>query len=329
MRHESKLLFEGYQNPESKFSHFRDDSSYVYFNSAENVTTSTSNDLNLKVAINHNISDDVLYTVNFTRLRFRSLNTVDGKTPSEFSTAGLPGTLPSGSWRYSGISSEDFYTDPDNPYYVTAYDWPAYTNRTTTAYNLKADITSKKWQNHQFKTGVQFIYNDLDENSINFPGRVRRLTDGSLVQGGRANTFHNFNPEASYYVQDKWAVPGHDRERRRQDRFLFPGKQHRDTDRSDEIDQNVDKYKFQISPRLGFAFPITDRTSSISITDGSPSGRAGTSSSEPRTCSSDRAFSAIPISTRSSPSRTRPAFRTSSTKRSRGTSSCSTRTSSG
>ncbi len=169
VRHESKLQFEGYQNPESKFSHFRDDSSYVYFNSAENVTTGTSNDLNLKFAINHNISDDVLYTINFTRLRFKSLNTVDGKTPSEFSTAGLPGTLPSGSWRYSGISSEDFYTDPDNPYYVTAYDWPAYTNRVTTAYNLKADITSKKWQNHQFKTGVQFIYNDLDENRSTSP----------------------------------------------------------------------------------------------------------------------------------------------------------------
>jgi hypothetical protein len=259
VRHESKLLFEGFQNPESKFSHFRDDSSYVYFNSAENVTTGTSNDLNLKFAINHNVSDDVLYTVNFTRLRFKSLNTVDGKEPAEFSTAGHPGTLPSGSWRYSGISSEDFYTDPDNPYYVTGYDWPAYTNRVTTAYNLKADITSKKWQNHQFKTGVQFIYNDLDENSINFPGRVRRLNDGSLAQGGRSNTFHNFNPEASYYVQDKWAYQGMIVNGGVRIDFFSPGNNNEIQIRSDEIDQNVDKYKFQISPRLGFAFPITDR----------------------------------------------------------------------
>jgi hypothetical protein len=259
VRHESKLLFEGFQNPESRFSHFRDDSSYVYFNSADNVTTGTSDDLNLKVAINHNISDDVLYTVNFTRLRFKSLSTVNGKTPAEFSTAGTPGTLPSGSWRYSGISSEDFYTDPDNPYYVTAYDWPQYLDRITTAYNLKADITSKKWQNHQFKTGVQFIYNDLNDNQLNFPGRQRRLTDGSLVQGGSQNTYHNFNPEASYYVQDKWAYQGMIVNGGVRIDFFSPGNNNKILIRSSEIDQNVDKYKFQISPRLGFAFPITDR----------------------------------------------------------------------
>jgi hypothetical protein len=259
VRHESKLLFEGYQNPESRFSHFRDDSSYVYFNSAENVTTGTSDDLNLKFAINHNISDDVLYTINFTRLRFKSLNTVNGKTPAEYSTAGVPGTLPSGSWRYSGISSEDFYTDPDNPYYVTAYDWPTYSNRITTAYNLKADITSKKWQNHQFRTGIQFIYNDLNENQINFPGRKRRLADGTLVQGGSANTFHNFNPEASYYVQDKWAYQGMIVNGGVRIDFFTPGNNTEILIHSSEINQNVDKYKFQISPRLGFAFPITDR----------------------------------------------------------------------
>ncbi|MCI0478915.1 carboxypeptidase regulatory-like domain-containing protein, partial [Candidatus Uhrbacteria bacterium] len=259
VRHESKLLFEGYQNPESKFSHFRDDTSYVYFNSANNVTTGTSDDLNLKVAINHNISDDVLYTINLTRLQFNSLNTVDGQEPAEFATAGLPGTLPSGSWRYSGVSSEDFYTDPDNPYFVTAYDWPAYTDRTTVAYNLKADITSKKWRNHQFKTGVQFIYNDLDENQINFPGRVRRNADGSLSQGGRENTFHNFNPEASYYVQDKWQYQGMIVNGGVRVDFFSPGNNNEILINSSEIDQNVDQYKFQISPRLGFAFPITDR----------------------------------------------------------------------
>ncbi|MCX5753591.1 MAG: carboxypeptidase regulatory-like domain-containing protein [Candidatus Krumholzibacteria bacterium] len=259
VRHESKLLFEGFQNPESRFSHFRDDSSYVYFNAADNVQTGTSDDLNLKFAINHNISDDVLYTVNFTRLRFKSLNTVGDKTPAEFATAGHPGTLPSGSWRYSGISSEDFYTDPDNPYYITAYDWPAYTNRLTTAYNLKADITSKKWQNHQFKTGIQFIYNDLNDNQINFPGRLRRLTDGSLVQGGASNTYHNFNPEASYYVQDKWQYQGMIVNGGVRIDFFSPGNNTEILIRSTEIDQNVDKYKFQISPRLGFAFPITDR----------------------------------------------------------------------
>lgn len=259
VRYDSRLLFEGFQNPESKFSHFRDDSSYVWFNSAERVWTSTSDDLNLKVAINHNISDDVLYTVSLTRLEFKAYNTVEGKDPAEFETAGLPSTLPSGTWRYSGVSDQNYYTDPDYPYFVTCYDYPQYLNRLSTTYNLKADLTSKKWQNHQFKTGVQFIYNDLDEESRNSPGRQRPLGDGTYMQGLSANVFHNFNPEASYYVQDKWQYQGMVVNGGVRVDFFSPGNNTQIEINSSEIDPNVDQYKFQISPRLGFAFPITDK----------------------------------------------------------------------
>jgi hypothetical protein len=258
-RYENKMLFEGYQNPESKFSHFRDDSSYTYFNSAERVVTNTSDDLNMKVALNHNISDDVLYTMSLTRLRFKLLSTVDGKDPNEYSTSGLPSTLPSGSWRYSGVSDQIFYTDTDYPYFVTCYDYPQYTNRLSTAYNLKADLTSKKWENHQFRTGIQFIYNDLDEKVLYYPGQQRALGNGQYMQGLTANAFRNFNPEASYYVQDKWQYQGMIVNGGVRVDFFSPGNNTEITIQSSEIDKNVDKYKFQISPRLGFAFPITDR----------------------------------------------------------------------
>jgi hypothetical protein len=252
--YESKMLFEGFQNPESHYSHFRDDSSYVYFNSAERIATRKSDDLNVKFGLSHNISDDVLYTVSFTRLRFKEINTVDNKQPSQFLTAGLPATLPSGSWRYSGVSDQNWYTDTDYPYFVTCYDWPAYTNRLSTAYNLKADITSKKWENHQFKTGVQVLYNDLDEETVNFPARTR--VDGTYLS---SNIFHNFNPEASYYVQDKWQYQGMVVNGGVRVDFFSPGNNSQILIHSSEIDPNVDKYKFQISPRLGFAFPITDK----------------------------------------------------------------------
>jgi hypothetical protein len=254
VRYDSKLLFEGYQNPESHFSHFRDDSSYVYFNSAERISTNVSDDLNLKFGLNHNISDDVLYTINFTRLQFKQVTTVNDKDPNQFTTAGLPATLPSGSYRYSGVSNRIWYTDPDYPYYVTCYDWPAYTDRLSTAYNVKADITSKKWQNHQFKTGIQFIYNDLDEKTINFPAQTR--LDGGYLS---SNIFHNFNPEASYYVQDKWQYQGMVVNGGIRVDFFSPGNNSEILINSSEIDLSVDKYKFQISPRLGFAFPITDK----------------------------------------------------------------------
>ena len=258
-RYENKMLFEGYQNPESKFSHFRDDSSYTYFNSSERVITNKSDDLNMKVALNHNISDDVLYTVSLTRLRFKLMSTVDDKNPNEYSTAGLPSTLPNGSWRYSGVSDQNFYTDTDYPYFVTCYDYPQYTNRLSTAYNLKADLTSKKWENHQFRTGIQFIYNDLDEKVLFSPGRQRPLGNGQFMQGLSANAFRNFNPEASYYVQDKWQYQGMIVNGGVRVDFFSPGNNTEIRIQSSEIDKNVDKYKFQISPRIGFAFPITDR----------------------------------------------------------------------
>jgi hypothetical protein len=258
-RYDNKMLFEGYQNPESKFSHFRDDTSYTYFNSAEHVVTSTSDDLNLKFALNHNISDDVLYTVSLTRLKFKLLANVDGKDPAQYATSGLPVTLPSGSWRYSGVSDQAFYTDPDYPYFVSAYDYPQYTDRSSTAYNLKVDLTSKQWENHQFKTGAQLIYNDLDERVIFYPGRERPIGNGEFLQGLSANQFHNFNPEASYYVQDKWQYQGMVVNGGVRIDFFSPGNNTEIKIQSSEIDKNVDKYKFQISPRLGFAFPITDK----------------------------------------------------------------------
>lgn len=258
-RYESRMLFEGFQNPESKFSHFKNDSSFIYFNSAERTGTAESDNLHLKFAINHNVSDDVLYTVNFSRAQFNRYVTVGGKDPASFSTAGTPVILPNGAFRLSGISDALWYTDPDYPYYVTAYDDPFYQDRESVIYTLKADLTSRKWTNHQFKTGVQLLYNDLNEEVRYYPGSVRLNEDGSYQQGYNVNVFHNFNPEASYYMQDKWQYQGMVVNAGVRLDFFSPGNNTEVTIASSEIDANVEKYKFQVSPRLGFAFPITDR----------------------------------------------------------------------
>ncbi len=259
VRYESRMLFEGFQNPESKFSHFEDDSSYVYFNSAEKTATTTSKNLNLKLAINHNISEDVLYTIKMSRIRFNTLANVNDQQPGEYSTAGQPVILPAGNFQFSGVSNQLFYTDPEYPYFVTAYDYPDYEHTITTTYIFKADLTSKKWENHKFRTGIQFIYNDLNQEDRTYPGRQRQLEDGTYIQGRSVNIFHNFNPEASYYLQDKWHYQGMVVNAGFRMDFFSPGNNAEITINSSEIDPSVEKYKFQLSPRLGFAFPITDR----------------------------------------------------------------------
>jgi len=167
--------------------------------------------------------------------------------------------LPNGAFRFSGISDVLWYTDPDYPYFVTAYDDPYYQDRESVIYTLKADLTSRKWTNHQFKTGVQLLYNDLNEEVRYYPGSLRLNPDGSYLQGFNVNIFHNFNPEASYYMQDKWQYQGMVVNAGVRVDFFSPGNNTEVTIASSEIDTNVEKYKFQVSPRLGFAFPITDR----------------------------------------------------------------------
>ncbi len=258
-RYESKLLFEGFQNPDSEFSHFRDDSSYVYFNSANRTTTTTSDNLQVKVALNHNITDDLLYSINLSRIQFKSFTSVDGKDPEEYLTAGSPVILPSGAFQFSGVSNQAYYTDPEYPYFLTAYDSPFFGDRVSTTYLAKIDITSQQWKNHRFKTGIQFIYNDLDNKTINSPGNLRPLVDGTYQQGTSGNIFHNFNPEASYYIQDKWEYEGMVVNGGVRIDYFSPGNNNEILIVNSEIDPNVEQHKFQISPRLGFAFPITDR----------------------------------------------------------------------
>lgn len=257
--YETKMLFEGFKNPESKFSYFRDDSSYVEFNSAENVTTNENQNLHMKFAINHNISENILYTVNFSRAQFNTYSTVNGKDPEDFTTGGVPIVLPSGSFEFNGVSTRTWYTDPDNPYNITAYDYPFYMDRKTTVYTVKADLTSKQWEGHRAKTGVQFIYNDLDEFVLYYPGSLRQFEDGTYMQGTSKNDFHNFNPEGSFYVQDKWDYKGMVVNAGVRIDFFSPGNATDIEIASTEIDTMVDELKVQVSPRLGFAFPITDR----------------------------------------------------------------------
>ncbi len=262
---QNKVLFEGFQNPDSKFSYFRDDSSYVYFNSAERTNVGVSNNLNLKVALNHNINDNVLYMINLSRTQFdRTVSVIDPvtgemKDPQAFDVAGKPMILPSGVYLVGGVSDARWYTDPEYPYFVDCYDYPFYQDRSSVIYTLKADITSQQWMGHVFKTGIQFIYNDLEDRAINSPGSVRRLEDGSYMIGTSANIFHNFNPEASFYVQDKWEYQGMVVNAGMRFDFFSPGNDAEILINSSEIDPSVEKYKFQISPRLGFAFPLTDR----------------------------------------------------------------------
>jgi hypothetical protein len=254
------VLFSGYQFPESQFSNFKDDSSYVFFNSADRTPETINENLQLKLGFNHSLSDKLLYTVNLSRAEFVQSRTVDGKTPAEFSTAGLPTTLPDGTIIQSGVSQAVWYTDSNHPYFITAYDYPFYRDRTSVTWLFKSDITSEQLQGHRLKSGVQFIYNELNQDDRIEPGRTRyNPSEETWQQGRNVNQFVNYNPEAAFYVQDKWDYEGMVVNAGLRLEYFSTGNNDEIAVRSSEVDQTVEVNKFNWSPRLGFAFPITDR----------------------------------------------------------------------
>jgi outer membrane receptor for ferrienterochelin and colicin len=258
------VLFEGYQFPESNFSNFQNDSSYVFFNSAERTPETIDQNLQLKLGFNHQLTEKVLYSINLSRAEFiqnRAVTNADGDliAPEDYATAGLPTTLPDGTLLQGGVSQAVWYTDSNEPYFITAYDYPFYRDRRSVTWLLKSDLTSEQFKGHRLKTGGQFIYNDLLQDDRTEPGRTRINSDGTVQQGRNVNQFHNFNPEAAVYVQDKWDYEGMVVNAGLRLEYFSTGNNTEILIHSPDINPTVEINKFNWSPRLGFAFPITDR----------------------------------------------------------------------
>ena len=256
----SWILFEGFQAPFSRFSHFQEDSSYVWFNSAARAPETTTDQLHTKLSLAHNITSKLLYTIKLSRLELNTKQTVNDQAPAQFSTAGLPVTLPNGAYLPGGLTNATHYTDTDHPYFATAYDFPFFADLRTVQYLIKADLISEQLKGHRIKTGVQMVYNDLHSDERVNPGQQRfDRVAGTVQQGINVNLFRNYNTEGAVYVQDKWEFEGLVANAGVRLDFFSTGNNDEILIHSSEIEQTVDKYKANISPRVGFAFPITDR----------------------------------------------------------------------
>ncbi len=254
------VLFEGYQYPFSQFSNFREDSSYVHFNSATRTPEVETDNLHLKLSFNHNITSQILYSIKLSRLQHNTLRSVNGKPPEAYSSAGLPVTLPNGTYLEGGVTTANWYTDPKHPYFVTCYDFPLYSKAKTIQYLLKTDVTLEQVDVHRLKTGVQLIYNDMGQDERYSPAQTRRdPVSGTVQQGLSVNDFHNFNTEGACYAQDKWEYEGMVLNAGLRFDFFSTGNGNEILISSREVNPNVEQYKYNWSPRLGFAFPITDR----------------------------------------------------------------------
>ena len=214
------------------------DSTYVPENLANNVPTFDDRFQQFTTVWTNQLSDKSVWTTRVASLDFNTRNIVGGKDPWEYAIQNpfyWSGNI--------GFGSEN------NPYFATHGDVPQYLKRQTRVYTLKTDYSTRKWKQHTWKTGIEAKYNRTQNLSLVSPN-----TESNGLPGGTRSDFVNFNPEGAAFVQDRWEFEGLVLNAGLRFDFFSPGAQIAALDL-----KSGKRYKQQFSPRLGIAYPVSDR----------------------------------------------------------------------
>ncbi|PIE76684.1 hypothetical protein CSA17_00905 [bacterium DOLJORAL78_65_58] len=252
--------YDGFRYPHSAFSTVAEDSAYTAFNSADRSGQFKSIGQVAKVVWRHSLSERTFYNVRLGMVAFDSRYDVEGKDPWQYNHGGIwsPGLFTGQNRIYQRGS--DYYTDPLNGYYITTSDQSHYQEEYSRVYSIGAELVSTRWDGHLVETGAGVRYNDLERYALSAPAVMRqsRFTD-LWSQGGNRNVFHTYNPEAYWYAQDRWEYEGMVVNYGLRWDMFSPGSAAAIELANEDVDANVVKYKTALQPRLGFAFPITER----------------------------------------------------------------------
>lgn len=253
-------MYDGFRYPYGAFSTAAEDSSYQEFNSANNFISSTNIGQVGKIVWRHNLTESTFYTIRLGLVAFDRRSDVDGQDPYEYNHGpiGSPGLFTGQRSIYLGQT--DYYADPLSPYFVTDSDFGSYTEEYSRTYSLGTELVSNRWEGHLAEMGLGVRYNDLERFALVAPAVMRqsRFTN-EWSQGGNRNIFHTYNPEAYLYLQDRWEYEGMVVNFGLRYDMFSPGTAAAIELNNDNVDGNVVKYKTAMQPRLGFAFPITER----------------------------------------------------------------------
>jgi hypothetical protein len=219
------------------------DSTYVFYRGPEHLPEQESRNHTFKSVWTHSLSPQTFYSVRGSYYRTNQSLIVDGKEP----------------WEYDSFNRiED--VDPRNDYFSVSGDYPEWQNYTTRRWTAKGDITSQVTSIHKVKTGLQVDYYDLDMFDAVFPSAEE-------PQGFFHDIYQVYAWGGSAYVQDRlryegmivnaglrfdWFDPGLRATRignaSLASRFFAPASV-----------SFTERVKTQVSPRIGMAYPITDK----------------------------------------------------------------------
>ena len=215
------------------WSYYPVDSSYIPMNTADHLPVTDATYQQVALTWKHTLGIGQIYNLRASRQQWKSTEDV----------------LDHQLWEYQQRPNN--YYDPlnrlDGQYYVTNGDYPFYERRNTVTYTLNGDY-SKKVKAHNFMVGGDLNYNDLSFLLTQFPN----VLDASGDYGATRDEFQNYNPEGSFFVQDRWEYEG---------MVLNAGVRYDSFSVGNQISsaEVADKVKTQWSPRVGIAYPISDR----------------------------------------------------------------------
>ncbi len=216
------------------FSERQEDANWVYYNAADHTTRNTNAFTTYKGVWNHTLSPGTFYSLKVSQTAFKFSSAVAGQLPWEYE-----GQYPD-QWRDRiNFSTHDFF--------ATNGDVSNYTDRTTKAWTIKTDWTSEIGS-HKMKTGLNVVYNDLENFNINFPNRINSEGQIGLIR----SDYHVYNTEGSFYVQDRWEHEG---------MVINAGLRYDVFSIGNQLDASEveNRVRDQWSPRVGIAYPISDR----------------------------------------------------------------------
>ena len=218
-----------------RWSPYQMDETYEYYNPANHTPTDINRFHQAKLVWLQTIDGSAFYDVKVSRTSFYLDSRVGGKN----------------AWEYEGERLGDLwfnYTDRSTePYFVISGDYPSLSHRETVVYTLKSDLT-KRYQAHTVKSGGEARYNDMKYFQVDRPF----ATNAAGQIGGARTRYHYFNPEGSWYVQDRWEHEGMVLNIGVRYDLFSVGQQLNVSEVSEPVKQ-------QFSPRIGIAYPISDR----------------------------------------------------------------------
>ena len=214
------------------------DSTYQYVNMPDHVATTDDRFNQQTLVWTDQISDKAVWSTRVANLNFNTLTSVGRKQPWEY-------------WIESPYywSGNVQYGTENNPFFATHGDRPFYATRGQSVWNVKSDYSTRRWKQHTVKTGVEAKYSQVENLALTIPN-----SESNGLPGNTRSEFVNCNPEGAAFVQDRWEFEGLVLNAGVRYDLFTPGLQVANRDL-----RSGRRYKQQFSPRLGIAYPISDR----------------------------------------------------------------------